>query len=273
MQQDIAALFNSEFDRNEQLRLAASTLEHLRAAYPEKWAALARGQRVPEFKALVSSVVRVADQSIDHQATVAYVTRAVIDELEAIASSRHPRRVYKRDLTDASKFSHEHATPVEVVLRTVTLPRNRDVPIFEILEALSCRVLVTNSERKQIDGTHAWTVPSSLQWESGIAFGLRTLAPSLVPLVRYHTVDPKLVFSLVPLSPSREELLVRFQKLLGASSVEELKRWYFACRRNARTDFVLSDDIFRGTARVRLDGLIEPSSGLYVSAGLERRDE
>lgn len=250
MKPDIASLFNSEFSRNEQLELVASTLEHLRATYPGRWDSLGRGERVPEFKAVVSSLVRAADESVDYQATVAYVTQAVLDELEALASSRQPRRVYKGDLTDASRFSHEHATPVEVLVRTLTLAANRDAPILDILQALCCRVLVTNAERKKIDSQHAWTVPAMLEWAKGVGFGVRTLTPSLLPLIRYHEVDPVLAFSLIPLSSAREEHLSLFRKLMCAP-LEEFEQSYIACKRKSGTSFVLSDDIYRGTARIR----------------------
>lgn len=250
MQPDIAKLFNSEFNRNEQLELVATTLEHLRSTHPMKWAMLGHGERVPEFKAVVKSLVRVADESIDHQATVAYVTMAVLEELDVLASSRRPRRINKGDLEDASRFSHEHATPVEVVLRTVALPGNREVPILQILEALSCRVLVTNGERKKIDSKHAWTVPATLEWSKSVSFGVRTLLPSLLPLIRYHNVDPELVLSLVPLSPVHEDRLMRFRNLVCASTSEEILHCYASCRRSNRSSFELSDDIYEGTARL-----------------------
>lgn len=252
MQTDIASLFNPMFDRNEQLELVASTLEHLRTTYPKKWKSLGKGERVPEFKAVVSSLVRAADQSIDAHTTVAYVTRAVVDELEVMASSRTPRRALKGDLRDANRFSHEHATPVEVLVRTVTLAENKDASIAEILGALSCRVLVTTTECRKIDAAHDWTVPSSLEWAEGIGFGLRTLTPLLIPLIRYHEVDPSLAFSLVPLSPIHADLFARFRKLMDATTPEELRSGLDACRRTPKTSFVLSDDIYRGTVRRRV---------------------
>ena len=122
---NIRALFNSEFDRNERLALVASSLEHLRTAFPAKWRALGEGQRVPEFKAVVRGLVRVADESVSVHTTVAYITQAALDELSALADSRTTRRLFKKDV---KRFRHEHATPVEVLVRTITLPRNQDVP-------------------------------------------------------------------------------------------------------------------------------------------------
>lgn len=252
VQADILNLFNSEFDRNEQLELVASCLEHLRTTFPGKWKSLGDGVRMPEFKAIVSSLVRAADQSVDAQTTVAYVTRAAIQELEAMASSRIPRRALKGDLRDANRFSHEHATPVEVLVRTVTSFQNQNVPILDILQAMCCRVLVTSEERKKIDGKHAWTVPSSLEWARGIAFGLRTLEPSLIPLIRYHEVDPDLAFSLIPLGSIHTDLIARFQGLMGAKTSDELIKEYEACKRKPKTSFVLSDDIYQGTVRRKI---------------------
>lgn len=250
MRSDIAHLFNSEFNRNEQMELVASTLEHLRATYPNRWEMLGTGKRVPEFKAVVSRLLRAADESVDHRATVAYVTTAVLDELEAMANSRQPRRVLKSYLADASRFSHEHATPVEVVLRTVTLPENRKASILAILQALCCRVLVTIAERRRIDSKHAWTVPAAFEWGNGIGFGVRTLMPSLLPLIRYHEVDPELASSLVPLSSVHQELLARFRKFMSASTRDDMMQSYNACRREPGTSFQLSDDIYQGTARI-----------------------
>lgn len=252
MQTDIANLFKSEFDRNEQLELVASTLEHLRTTYPKKWQSLGKGARVPEFKAVVSSLVRAADQSVDAHATVAYITKSALDELEVMASSRKPRRALKGDLSDAKRFSHEHATPVEVLVRTITLPQNLNVPIIDILQALCCRVLVTSDECREIDSMHAWTVPSTLEWSYGIAFGVRTLAPSFIPLIRYHEVNPALAFSLIPLSPFHTDLIARFRKLMGASTPEELMSRLEDCLPTPKTLFVLSDDIYQGTARRRI---------------------
>jgi hypothetical protein len=251
MQSDIACLFNSNFDRIEQLELVASTLEHLRTTYPTKWERLGNGERVPEFKALVSRLIRSADESVDHQATVAFATKAVLDELESIASARQPRRVYKSDLKDAKRFSHEHATPVEVVLRTVTLHHNLNSPIFDILNALCCRVLVTRAERIKIDSKHAWTVPSLLNWTTGFGFGVRTLTPALLPLIRYYQVDPALALTLVPLSSAHKELATRFHKLMSACKRKEIMEGYAACKREPKTKFSLSDEIYQGTARVR----------------------
>lgn len=249
VQADILALFNHEFDRNEQMELVASSLEHLRTTFPTKWQALGEGVRLPEFKAVVSSLVRAADQSVDAHTTVAFVTRAAIEELDAMANSRVPRRTLKGDLSDASRFSHEHATPVEVLVRTVTLFQNQNVPVVDILRAMCCRVLVTSGERKKIDSKHAWTVPASLEWTSGIGFGLRTLDPSLIPLIRYHEVDPELAFSLIPLGPAQADLIARFRKLMGGRTAKELRNALDAGRRTPTTAFVLSDEIYQGTVR------------------------
>lgn len=249
IQADIQALFNPEFDRNEQLALVASSLEHLRYTFATKWRSLGEGNRVPEFKAVVRSLVRAADESVDAHTTVAYVTKAALDELNAMADSRSPRQAFKKDLTDASRFRHEHATPVEVLVRTITLSQNQQVPIVEILEAMCCRVLVTSAERKKIDGEHAWTVPSSLEWADGIAFGLRTLEPSLIPLIRYHEVDPELARSLIPLGSVHADLIARFKTLIDAETPEELTRGFRLCSRKFGTSFVLSDEIYQGTSR------------------------
>src|SRR5438445_7398698 len=80
--------------------------------------------------------------------------------------------------------------------------------------AMCCRVLVTSAERKKIDDEHAWTVPSSLEWADGIAFGLRTLEPSLIPLIRYHEVDPELARSLIPVGSIHADLIARFKTLI-----------------------------------------------------------
>lgn len=252
MQSDLARLFNSEFDRNEQLNLIASTLEHLRAAFPKKWDMVGKGQHAPEFKKVLRSLVRAADESQDHHATVAYISKAALDELEGIAASRQPRRVFKRDLTDSSRFRHEHATPVEVVLRTITLPQNKGARIFEILQALCCRVLLTDAERKKIDSRHKWTVPASLEWTRGVHFGLRTLAPSLIPLIRYYKVDPELARSLVPLNPFHGNLLKQLLGLLAAKTPDELIEKYRECQCPPETSFVLSDDIYNDVLNLRI---------------------
>jgi len=239
---NILALFNSEFDRNEQLALVASSLEHLRTTFPAKWRALGEGKRLPEFKAVVRSLVRVADESVDFHTTVAYITQAAFDELSAIANSRSTRRLFKKDL---KRFGHEHATPVEVLVRTITLAQNQEVPIVDILQAMSCRILVANDERKKIDGKHAWTVPSSLKWTTDIGFGVRTLEPALLPLIRYHEVDPDLVRSLIPLDATRADLLDRFRTLMDAKTSEALANGLKACGRKPGTAFVLSDAIYK----------------------------
>lgn len=246
----VAALFNCTFDRDGQLQVIASTLEHLRTNYPEKWNALGAGNRLPEFKRVIKDLVRAADESVDHHATVGFVSQAAADRLEACANSRRRPRALKGDLRDATRFSHEHATPVEVLFRTVTLRENSTAPILEMLQALCCRVLVTKEEQKIIDGAHAWTVPSSLEWGSGVAFGVRTLMPELLPLIRYHEVDRTLALSLIPLSSVRAEQLRRFQGLLS-TDLNGLERAYLECKRKPGVSFVLSDDIYRGTARMR----------------------
>jgi hypothetical protein len=48
IQADIQALLNSKFDRNEQLALVASSLEHRRSTSATKWRSLGEGNRVPE---------------------------------------------------------------------------------------------------------------------------------------------------------------------------------------------------------------------------------
>ena len=251
MRFDIEALFNSEFDRNEQLSLVASTLEHLRNTYPAKWQLLGQGARIPEFKALIRGLVRVADESVDHRATVAYVTKAALNDLKATAILRGAKRMTKGALSDSEKFNHEHATPVEVILRTITLPENQQVPMVKMLDALCCRVLVTSAERVKIDNEHAWTVPASLEWKKGLSLGLRTLDPSFIPLIRYHKVDPELALSLIPLSSARKSLHEQFCNLMSASNFEDLMCAYRACKRKPDTSFVLSDDIYRGTARMK----------------------
>ena len=251
MQPDLAKLFNSEFDRNEQLNLIASTLEHLRAAFPEKWDMVGRGQHAPEFKKVIRTLVRTADESKDHHATVAYISKAALDALEGIAASRQHRRVFKKDLTNASRFSHEHATPVEVVLRTITLRQNQRAPILEILQALCCRVLITAAERKKVDSRHKWTVPATLSWDNGLHFGLRTLNPSLIPLIRYYKVDPELACSLIPLNPFHSKLLDQLHSLLAATPDELFERLR-ECQYPAGTSFVLSDDIYHDVANLKV---------------------
>lgn len=232
------------------MQVIASTLEHLRTNYPEKWNALGAGNRLPEFKRVIKDLVRAADESVDHQATVGFVSQAAADRLEACANSRRRPRALKGDLRDATRFSHEHATPVEVLFRTVTLPENSTAPILEMLQALCCRVLVTKEEQKIIDGAHAWTVPSSLEWGSGVAFGVRTLMPELLPLIRYHEVDrtPRTLFDSSQLGPRRAA------PPISRPAFDRLKwfeRAYLECKRKPGVSFVLSDDIYRGTARMR----------------------
>lgn len=140
---------------------------------------------------------------------------------------------------------------MEVVLRTVTLPENKDAPILETLQSLCCRVLATSAERKKIDDRHAWTIPVRIEWQKGMSFGVRMLTPSLLPLIRYHEVDPALALSLVPLSLARKELYAQFCKIMKASTFEEVMKWYETCKRKPETSFVLSDDIYRGTTRLR----------------------
>ncbi|NVD97954.1 hypothetical protein [Massilia sp. BJB1822] len=246
---DIQTLFSPKFDRNEQLELVASVLEHLRTAFATQWRLLGEGSRAPEFKAIVSNLVRVADQSVAAQATVAYLTEAALDELNAMADARTPRRAFKKDLKAASKFRNEHATPVELIVRTITLPQNCEVPIIEILRSMCCRVLVTIEESGRIDGKHAWKVPSTLLWTDDIKFGLRTMDPSLIPLIRYHEVDSKLARSLVPLSPVHADLIVRFRTLVDAKTAEELVQGFQLCWRTRQTAFQLPDDIYQGISR------------------------
>lgn len=240
----VAALWNREFDRAGHLQLIASLLEHVRKSHPEEWKAVGEGRRLPEFKKLIKNLLRAADESVDHRATVSFVTQAAVDRLEALALSRPCPKGLKGDLSNSTLFGHEHATPVEVIFRTITLAENRDARIVEMLQGLCCRVLVTKEEQRTIDRAHRWTIPVSLKWKSGVALGSRTLMPELLPLVRYHEIDPALVLSLIPLSPTRADHIRRLRKLIDADK-DGLGEAYAACHRTHGTSFVLSDDIYQ----------------------------
>ncbi|MBN8745893.1 MAG: hypothetical protein J0I65_00100 [Variovorax sp.] len=247
---DVEKLFVSDFDRDGQLHLIASTLEHLRSAFPQQWKQLGAGEKVPEFKKLVRSLVRVADESNSHRSTVAYASRAALDELATIASSRNgARRITRADLNNGKKFRHEHATPVEVIVRTITLPENTNVAIVKILKAVCCRILVTLSESASIDIKHAWTVPASLTWKGFAGFGVRTLKPGLLPLVRYYEINQKLALTLVPMSSEHFDLHRRFRALVTSDNAEDVLKEWLSCRPTADEYFYLSDEIYTGRTR------------------------
>jgi len=213
---------------------------------------LGRQEKVPEFKEIARRLVRAADESSgDHQATVAYVSRAAHDQLAAILDSRKNSkrpRLLKKDLTDTSMCSHEHATPVELVLRTITLSENQAVPIFDMLKALSCRVLIAGFEKKRIDNKLKWTVPATLQWSESISFGVRTLKPDLLPLIRYYDIDPAISLSLLPVQVDRKATVDQFRSLMTAKTPTELTLILKKCQRTATTAFGLSDQIYRSAS-------------------------
>lgn len=170
---EVRALFRGEinddpqrgFDRNEQLSISTSRLENLRSGWPHLWQrvheTLAEGQLhgpehrgVREFKSRIARDIRIADESIDHRATVAFTSLRAARRLLA----DRKRRLTKGQLQSRA-LAHEHGVPVEVILRIVVDPQNMKAPLLPILEALSCRSLLATEEVSDIDRLHATSLP------------------------------------------------------------------------------------------------------------------
>jgi hypothetical protein len=218
---------NQAFDRAEQLRLTSGVLSYLRDTHPMLWHRVheTRGigalnekdhGRVREFKKLLEHLVRSADESKDHLRTVSYVSRSVLRRIRENCNGR-PKLLHLR----SKEFTHEHGVPVDAVIRIIVHPRNRSVALYELLSALSCRVLLLREQAAAVDRGFKAAITGCVKLAWG-SYPAGSLPLRYVALARYHAANPALIEELVPISQRAATTLIEFKELLAGSALGEV---------------------------------------------------
>lgn len=208
------------FDRDAQLRIVVARLAHMRTTWPDLWskvhATLDRGslagpehRGVREFKQMISRDIRAACESMDHLATVCFVSAKVAHQL----LNERKRRLNRGQLKSKS-FGHEHCVPGDVVLRIVVDPKNEHADLFQVMSALGQRALLHREEISLLDRSFKTSLPLSITLKTEVDLGTRTLPFRWFGLARYYAADPEMTAGLIPLTQRSGGLFREFQAMV-----------------------------------------------------------
>jgi hypothetical protein len=176
-------------------------------------------------KLLVKHLIRVADESADHERTVTFASQLAL----GVCATRRTRKsnTVTKEKTERMT-THEHMVPCEFIFQVITDKRNRERltnlrEIADVLDVLCCRALISTRERVKLDDKDKFrhTLPKIFEFDN-VSFPLNCVPARLYGLIRYFQAGI-VIDDLMPLTPRACELKREFLQLMAPGGLALLE--------------------------------------------------
>jgi hypothetical protein len=224
-------LFDLKFHHDAQVSFCARHLALLRSDLGDSWWKFGEHKAshagkctdcwTREHVDLASYLIRHASESVNHPATVDFVTKKALAYIRAAKAKHTPRHRGISHLQQWELFTHEHMVPGSAALRILTNPAVAAKPLKELLGTLSFRALITGTSKKRqkgvpngelgsLDARFKSRLPDPdevLGWPR--SYSLEQIPTKFYGLLRYEATG--LIDELVPVSPRVQGLVEEYR--------------------------------------------------------------
>jgi len=213
------------FDRRSQIERCAYLLTSLRDRLGDRWWELFVQERNSEIKDIVKSLIRISSESLDFARTVDFITKKVLNELEAKRNAHKQKKACRGHITGLKTFSHEHMVPGEWIFKAITDPTCKDSlgSLESLLDEFGFRALVfgrnkkvrgeksPQSETTKLDEKEfRCTIPEPTTIVELKGLTLARIERRFYPILRYDAAG--LVSELIPVSDRARSLLAAYTR-------------------------------------------------------------